>query len=53
MTTNIKYTTSLNLEIWWPDLFGDLDCDQRARVVHAWAAQWHEGWEPRIGPTLR
>ena len=38
--------TTLDLENWWPELFVDLDRDQRDRVVHAWAAQWHEGWEP-------
>jgi len=46
MITNMTYGSSLNLESWWPELFGGLDTDQCDRVVHGWAAQWHEGWEP-------
>ena len=38
--------TTLDLENRWPELFVGLDDGQSARVVHGWAAQWHEGWEP-------
>ncbi len=41
-----NHATTLDLENRWPDLFVDLNDDQRDRVVHGWAAQWHEGWEP-------
>lgn len=36
----------LDIEERWPELFAQLDEDQRWRVVQAFAASWHEGWVP-------
>lgn len=36
----------LALEEDWPDLFADLDEGQGRAVMQAFAAAWHEGWEP-------
>ena len=36
----------LDIEERWPELFEQLDDDQRWRVVESFAASWHEGWEP-------
>jgi hypothetical protein len=36
----------LDLEGWWPELFEGLDAGQRWSVVQAFAANWHEGWQP-------
>ncbi|HEY0246617.1 MAG TPA: hypothetical protein VGC45_00005 [Gryllotalpicola sp.] len=36
----------LDLEARWPELFAGLDELQRRAVVQAFAANWHEGWEP-------
>lgn len=30
----------------WPELFEQLDAEQRRAVVQSLAAAWHEGWEP-------
>jgi hypothetical protein len=42
------YSTSqtLDLELWWPDLFEGLDEAQRRVVVQTCAGSWHEGWTP-------
>ncbi|MGQ0625957.1 MAG: hypothetical protein ACT4PP_15085 [Sporichthyaceae bacterium] len=30
----------------WPELFEQLDANQRRAVVQSLAAAWHEGWVP-------
>jgi hypothetical protein len=30
----------------WPELFAELDPNERRAVVQSLAADWHEGWEP-------
>ena len=30
----------------WPELFAQLDAEQREAVLEALAASWHEGWVP-------
>jgi hypothetical protein len=30
----------------WPELFEQLDAEDRRAVVQSLAAAWHEGWEP-------
>lgn len=39
-------TTKFDIEDRWPELFVELDEDQRRAVVQSLAADWHEGWEP-------
>lgn len=36
----------MDLQMWWPELFGGLDREQRRAIVNAFAASWHEGWVP-------
>lgn len=36
----------LDVEQRWPELFEQLDDNQRRAVVNALAASWHEGWVP-------
>ncbi len=35
-----------DVEARWPELFAQLDAEQRRAVVQSLAAGWHEGWEP-------
>lgn len=35
-----------DIEERWPELFAQLDPEQRRAVVQSLAADWHEGWEP-------
>lgn len=35
-----------NIEARWPELFTELDDEQRRSVVNALASNWHEGWVP-------
>lgn len=37
---------ALDLELRWPELFEGLTSRQRRSVVQAYAANWHEGWNP-------
>ena len=30
----------------WPELFVELDANNRRAVVQSFASAWHEGWEP-------
>lgn len=36
---------SFDVEARWPELFDQLDTNQRRAVVRSLAAGWHEGWE--------
>lgn len=36
----------LDVEERWPELFAQLDDDERRAIVQTLAAGWHEGWEP-------
>lgn len=38
--------TEFNIEGRWPELFAQLDAQQRRAVVQSLASAWHEGWEP-------
>lgn len=42
-------TRKFDIEDRWPELFVDLDEDQRRAVVQSLASDWHEGWEPDRG----
>lgn len=35
-----------DIEQRWPELFTELNEQQRRSVVQSCAASWHEGWEP-------
>lgn len=37
---------TFDVETRWPELFTQLDAEQRRAVVRSLAAGWHEGWEP-------
>ena len=37
---------TFDVETRWPELFAQLDAEQRRAVVRSLAAGWHEGWEP-------
>lgn len=37
---------SFDVETRWPELFAQLDADERRAVLRSLAAGWHEGWEP-------
>ena len=39
---------TLDLEAWWPELFDGLSQQERRSIVQAFAANWHEGWEPNF-----
>ncbi len=39
-------TTKFDIEERWPELFVELDEDQRRAVVQSLASGWHEGFEP-------
>lgn len=36
----------LDLELRWPELFTGLGSQTRNSIAQAFAASWHEGWEP-------
>ena len=36
----------VDLEGRWPELFAQLDPEQRRSVVQSFASAWHEGWQP-------
>lgn len=42
----LSMSDHLDIEERWPELFEQLDEDQRWRVVQTFAASWHEGWVP-------
>lgn len=37
---------TLGLEGMWPELFDGLDEGERGAITEAFAANWHEGWQP-------
>lgn len=39
-------TKPFDVERRWPELFEQLDAEQRRSVVGALAVSWHEGWLP-------
>lgn len=43
----------LNLEGRWPELFEGLTYIQRESILEAFAAAWHEGWEPNYADVKR
>lgn len=39
-------STPFDVEDRWPELFDQLDDEQRRSVVNTLAVSWHEGWHP-------
>ncbi|HUZ41594.1 MAG TPA: hypothetical protein VMU68_09425 [Acidimicrobiales bacterium] len=45
-TVEASTSDTLDLELWWPDLFEGLSPRDRRSIVQAFAGNWHEGWVP-------